>query len=274
MGNNVSTVRYLAPASFLFDFAAQQYGMFSSPNMLDIHNKNLAAFSPQPYFIAGFFFPQQLFQLAWLWKIWNQSGTKQENAMMNRFAWAYSIGNVCIGSKYSSFQFCLSLLCSRSCFRAIRNLWTTLKSNDMLTSAIAWMFFWNSNNLSTSNIFVTINTLTQLFYITTQLEPLDTRSTPNWLTHVVAKTFAGIGVLDLLHNTSAAYFKGVAPSTAVQVATGLGFAGAAACSDWIFGGCLVYDLVALACGQSGGWGNLLGAYAAGAAGIVAAKNYF
>jgi hypothetical protein len=138
----------------------------------------------------------------------------------------------------------------------------------VLTFAIAWMFFWNSNNLEISNVFVTINTLT------TQLEPLDTSSTPNWLTHVVAKTFAGIGVLDLLHNTSAAYFKGVAPSTAVQVATGLGFAGAAACSDWIFGGCLVYDLVALACGQSGGWGNLLGAYAAGAAGIVAAKNYF
>jgi hypothetical protein len=261
MGNNVSTVRYLAPASFLFDFAAQQYGMFSSPNMLDIHNKNLAAFSPQPYFIAGFFFPQQLFQLAWLWKIWNQSGTPQENTMMNRFAWAYSIGNVCIGSTYNH----------RFVYLPYPSAAMRLS---MLTTIIAWMFFWNSNNLETSNIFVTINTLTQLFYITTQLEPLDTRSTPNVLTHVVAKTFAGIGVLDLLHNTSAAYFKGVAPSTTVQVATGLGFAGAAACSDWIFGGCLVYDLVALACGQSGGWGNLLGAYAAGAAGIVAAKNYF
>jgi hypothetical protein len=101
MGNNQSQlVRYLAPASFLFDFAAQQYGMFSSPNMLDIHNKNLAAFSPQPYFIAGFFFPQQLFQLAWLWKLWNQQGNAAECRMMNRFAWAYSLGNVCIGSEY------------------------------------------------------------------------------------------------------------------------------------------------------------------------------
>jgi hypothetical protein len=100
MGNSQSTVRMLAPASFLFDFAAQQYGMFSSPNMLDIHERNLAAFSPQPYFIAGFFFPQQLFQLAWLWKLWNQQGNAQEVRMMNKFAWVYSLGNFCIGSKY------------------------------------------------------------------------------------------------------------------------------------------------------------------------------
>lgn len=102
MGNTQSAVRILAPASFLFDFAAQQYGMFSNPNMLDIHNKNPAAFSPQPYFIAGFFFPQQLFQLAWLWKLWKQDGTQQEREMMNKFAWAYSIGNVCIGSEFKN----------------------------------------------------------------------------------------------------------------------------------------------------------------------------
>ena len=136
------------------------------------------------------------------------------------------------------------------------------------------MFFWNSNDLKTSNIFVTINTVAQLFYISTQLEPLDWSSTPNWLPHVVAKTFAGIGVLDLLHNTSAAYFEGVPPSSLVQVATGVAFAGAAAASDWIFGGCLVYDLVALSCGQSGSWSRLLAGYAAAAGGIVALKNYF
>lgn len=58
-----------APASFVIDFAAQQYGMFSTPNMKDIHDRNLSFFSPQPYFIAGFFFPQQLFQLAWLYRL-------------------------------------------------------------------------------------------------------------------------------------------------------------------------------------------------------------
>ncbi len=35
---------------------------------------------------------------------------------------------------------------------------------------------------------------------------------------------------------------------------------------------MVYDLVALAAGQSGSWRNLLGAYAVGAGAIVAAKN--
>ncbi|KAH6625167.1 hypothetical protein C7974DRAFT_395545 [Boeremia exigua] len=235
MGNNLSTVHYLAPASFLFDFAAQQYGMFSSPNMLDIHNRNPAAFSPYPYAIAGFFFPQQLFQVAWLWKLCRREGTAKEQAMMERFAWVYSLGNVCIGT---------------------------------------WMFFWNADNLATANVFVIINTVAQLAYISTALEPLDTRSTPNWLTHVVAKTFAGIGVLDLLHNTSAAYYRGVAPSGLVQIATGVGFAAVASVSDWIFGGCLVYDLAALAVGQAGSsWGSLLGAYAAMTAGIVGFRNY-
>ena len=44
--------------------------MFSSPNMLDIHNANLSLWSPLPYFIGGFFFPQQLFQLAWLYRLY------------------------------------------------------------------------------------------------------------------------------------------------------------------------------------------------------------
>ncbi|RAL62789.1 hypothetical protein DID88_004631 [Monilinia fructigena] len=36
MGMTHSTARYVAPLSFLIDFAAQQYGMLSSPNMKDI----------------------------------------------------------------------------------------------------------------------------------------------------------------------------------------------------------------------------------------------
>ncbi len=38
--------------------------------MKDINDKNISFFSPQPYFIGGFFFPQQLFQLAWLYRLW------------------------------------------------------------------------------------------------------------------------------------------------------------------------------------------------------------
>jgi hypothetical protein len=82
MGITHSTARYLAPASFLFDFAAQQYGLFSKPNMQDIHNQNLAAFSPNPYFIGAFFFPQQIIQLIWLWRLWTAKGTDKEVEQM------------------------------------------------------------------------------------------------------------------------------------------------------------------------------------------------
>ena len=68
------------------------------------------------------------------------------------------------------------------------------------------MFFWDPSALRTSNALVLTNTLSHLFYLTT---------------HLVAKFFASIGVLDLLHNASAAHFHGVPPSTAVKVATGL-----------------------------------------------------
>ena len=134
------------------------------------------------------------------------------------------------------------------------------------------MVFWNSERLDISNVFVTINTLTQLYYLAAKLAPMNTSSTSSVLTHIVSKTFAGIGVLDLLHNTSAAFFKDAAPSMTVKVLTGLGFGAASAMSDWIFGGSMVYDLVALAAGQSGSWRTLLGAYAVGSAAIVGAKN--
>lgn len=135
------------------------------------------------------------------------------------------------------------------------------------------MFFWNANELKTSNIFVTINTVAQVAYVATRLRRMNTTSQTSILTHIVAKTFAGIGILDLLHNTSSAYFVGEVPSTLVKALTGAGFAAAAVTSDWILGSCLVYDLVALTCGQEGSWRALLGAYAAGTAAIIGAKNW-
>lgn len=242
MGVSLSTARYLAPASFLYDFAAQQYGLNSKPSMLDIHNQNLSFFSPQPYFIGGFFAPQQLFQLAWLYKLWrlnpNHPAEKKELDEIVKFVPVYALGNACIGT---------------------------------------WMFFWNSGNLKIADIFVVINTTAQLWYVFTQLAPMDTRSWGSILTHINAKTFAGIGVLDILHNTSVAFYKDQLPGTLTKVATALGFAGLAASSDWILGGCLAYDLVALSVGQSiygnTSWSRLLGFYAAGTAAIVAVKNF-
>jgi hypothetical protein len=139
------------------------------------------------------------------------------------------------------------------------------------------MLFWNSNNLSGSFIPVAINSLSQLFYVYAKLPPMNRSSTSSVLTHVVSKTFAGIGVLDLLHNFSAGFYPHAQPSTLIKAITGVGFGLTALSSDWIFGGCLVYDLVAIAVGQSqlgnSSWSKLLGAYAVGTAAIVVGKNF-
>ncbi|KAI9818263.1 MAG: hypothetical protein M1832_004479 [Thelocarpon impressellum] len=239
MGIGYSTARWLAPASFLVDFAAQQYGILSSPNMKDINDANQSFFSPQPYFIAGFFFPQQILQLAWLYRLWKldpkrSQAEKLELDQIVHYVPYYALGNFCIA---------------------------------------AWMVFWNSERLAISHAFVTVNTLAQLYYVAAKLPRMNTRSTSSVLTHLVSKTFAGIGVLDFLHNGSVAFFKDQPATLLVRVLTGLGFGLASASSDWILGGCLVYDLVALAAGQSGSWRTLLGAYAVGSAAIVAAKNW-
>ena len=107
MGNamslDYSTAKWLAPTSFLIDFAAQQYGMLSSPNMKDIHDQNMSFFSPQPFFIAGFFFPQQLFQLAWLWRLWKLDPKKTEERreldLMVDYVPVYALGNLCIAGE-------------------------------------------------------------------------------------------------------------------------------------------------------------------------------
>ena len=124
MGITLSTARWLAPASFAIDFAAQNYGMLSTPNMKHIHDANLSFWSPQPYFIAGFFFPQQIFQVAWLWKLWkarpdSSAGVKGNDndssgnssissadeqrhvASMVDFAPFYAVGNLCIASQFN-----------------------------------------------------------------------------------------------------------------------------------------------------------------------------
>lgn len=140
---------------------------------------------------------------------------------------------------------------------------------------LAWMVFWNAERLDISNIFVIINSLSQLYYVIVKLPAMNTNSTSSILTNIVSKTFAGIGVLDMLHNGSVAFAKNQPATTMVKALTGVGFGLASAASDWIFGGCLVYDLIALAVGQSAldsGWAKTLGAYAVGSAAIVAAKN--
>jgi len=144
------------------------------------------------------------------------------------------------------------------------------------------MISWTNSSLRLSNFFVTVNTLAQLFYILSPTSaavtaPMNLESSASILTHAVAKTFAGIGVIDLLHNSSVAFFNHrTHPGPLGMLFTGVGFGALACCSDWIFGGCLVYDLVALGVGQrvyhNAGWSNLLFLYAGGTAALVALKN--
>jgi len=96
-----------APASFLYDFVAQQYGINAKPNMLDIHNRNLSFWSPQPYFIVSFFAPQQIFQLVWLYRLYKldpaKPGERAQLDMITDYVPYYVLGNVCIGSTSLSF---------------------------------------------------------------------------------------------------------------------------------------------------------------------------
>jgi hypothetical protein len=115
MGISHSTARWVAPLSFAIDFAAQQYGMLSSPNMKDIHDANLSFWSPQPYAIAMFFFPQQLLQLAWLYRLYKLDPRKsevdqRETEQMVDFVPYYAVGNLCIASE-NLFQQCRYFEC-------------------------------------------------------------------------------------------------------------------------------------------------------------------
>lgn len=267
MGISLSTARYLAPASFVIDFAAQQYGMLSTPNMKDVHDANLTFFSPQPYLIAAFFFTQQLVQLAWLWRLWRSRPAGQHPGPQP----AAGPGGNADGDGVTS------AMVDYTPFYALGNLCTA-----------GWAVLWSASELEASGALVLASSLSQLYYALRRLPPMDPGSSRSVLTHAVSRSSAGVGVLDLLHNGSAAYFArqrggpgpgagaGAGPPPAVKVLTAVGFGGLAACSDWILGGCLVYDLVALTVGQRGygdeGWGSLLGWYALGTAGIVAVKN--
>jgi hypothetical protein len=104
MAISYSTAKWVAPLSFIIDFAAQQYGMFAIPNMKDIHDRNLSFFSPQPFFIAAFFFPQQIVQLVWLYRLYKldpkkgQVGGEELDQQVDYVPY-YALGNLCIAGR-------------------------------------------------------------------------------------------------------------------------------------------------------------------------------
>jgi hypothetical protein len=79
------------------------------------------------------------------------------------------------------------------------------------------MIFWTNEMFWPAQALVTINSFLQLWAMTRL--PFITRS--NLPTHLVAKTFAGIGVLDFLDNGAVALRYAGPPSTAVKAVLGV-----------------------------------------------------
>lgn len=112
----------------------------------------------------------------------------------------------------------------------------------------AWQFFWSAEDMIKANYCVILNTAWGLYW--TFLRRVPNAST--WqqkLTNIIGITFAGIGVLDLLHNGSIAWAPATAPSALVKVATVVGLPLLAYAGPPLFGACIAYDLVGVAIGQ-------------------------
>ncbi|KAI0706267.1 hypothetical protein C8T65DRAFT_577336 [Cerioporus squamosus] len=246
MGNEVSRARMLTVGSFLVNFGVQTYGMITTPNMKDVAEANHFAFSPNPWFIAAFFSGQVVIQLAWIRKLFTHdppngyakvpgkpsppTPTNQEQSLLRptedkdegrawkaalNYAPVYALGNICIAG---------------------------------------WLFFWLREDFTASQVLVTINTVAQLAAVAA-LPPL-TPTSPmiHRLTHLVAKTFAGIGVLDFIDNGGVFLRYRAPPSALVQALTYILFPVGAMSSSPLFGSVLLYDLVAIAVGQAGVYG--------------------
>lgn len=218
--------------------------------MKEVADKYHSFFSPQPFAIAGFFAPQTVIQLLWLYRLvrlansssssgaGKLAGAAAEQTDMAKYAGTFILGNAMIG---------------------------------------LWMVFWNSERLDLSHACVTVNSLAQLYHVCFALSPMDSS---NALTHVVAKMFAGIGVLDLLDNAASWLYPGyaappAAARTIVAALTAVGFPAGALVADGVMGLCLAYDAFALAAGQTrdANWQKVLLATGAVTALISAVKAY-
>ncbi|KAF9819998.1 hypothetical protein IEO21_01660 [Rhodonia placenta] len=252
MGNQASHARYLALGSFVVNFGVQSYGMLTSPNMKDVADANHYAFSPNPWFIAAFFSGQVVLQLAWIRKLfkldqagYQQIGASSEDTTVTAdevqtavsYVPIYALGNLCIAG---------------------------------------WLLFWLRGEFTGSQVLVTVNTLMQLFAVA-RLPPLtSTSSRLMLLTHMVAKTFAGIGVLDFIDNGGVVMGYRAPPSALVAGLTYALFPLATAVSTPFFGSILLYDVLGIMVGQrgvlgAGRWTTGLGCTAVAMGGIIGAK---
>lgn len=224
------TAVLVAGGSWAFNFACQMYGMLSTPNMKDIADKYHAFGSPAAFMIALFFFPQTLLQLYWIYGIYKRHGLKSGGGALQLDDSATGGGGASDDEavKYAPVF-------------ALGNL-----------SIGLWMLAWNNEHLAIALIFVLINSSSQLYYVFARLPPLD-RDT--LLTHIVAKMFAGIGILDIVDNASSAFVPyattGFVPGYGVYAVSVLVSAALAAACDGMMGLIVAYCVFALFLGQMG-----------------------
>ncbi|CCG82287.1 protein of unknown function [Taphrina deformans PYCC 5710] len=201
--------------AWTFNFLCQLYGMLSDPNMKDVADKYHAFLSPNPFAIALFFFPQSVIQVYWIYRLYRSSTASNASEEGDDEAVRYA-------PVFVLGNVCIGL----------------------------WMVFWNNEHLGIADIFVNINSAAQLYYVFAVLAPI---SNENKLTHVVAKMFAGIGILDVVDNASSAFanyqFNGYTPGIVTYILTVVAAAGLGYISDPILGACIVYDFLALFAGQ-------------------------
>ncbi|KAI5453147.1 hypothetical protein NCC49_006175 [Naganishia albida] len=209
MGVSLSTAKLITTSTFLYDFVVQQWAIaLSKPDMKVVNDRNPGAFSPMPYFIGGYFFPQQILQAFWIREFFRPAS--QVEGIQLDFAPFYALGNTMIGT---------------------------------------WPFFVrNSEKLKTADWFVIVNTLQSLYWVYFR-RAINPTTYQEKMTNAVAISFAGVGILDFLHNTSIAYFPRQPPSFAVKAATVIGFPLLAWFSPALMGCTLIYDQVGIAIGQ-------------------------
>ncbi|EIN12898.1 hypothetical protein PUNSTDRAFT_97851 [Punctularia strigosozonata HHB-11173 SS5] len=229
--NRLNRARAMTLGSWVINFACQMYGMLTSPNMKEVADDNHYAFSPNPWFIGAFFSMQTVLQLWWIYLLFKHSQETAGRLDALGYAPVYAIGNICIGTSTHSHLL--------------------LPLAHTLTAA--WMIFWINQMFWPAQALVTINSFIQLWAMTRL--PFITRL--NLSTHLVAKTFAGIGVLDFLDNGAVALRYSGPPGQVVKAIVGVVFGIASLTQDPIFGACLVYDLLGMYVGQSGTWGATL-----------------
>lgn len=210
MGNDISRAQILTIGSFAVNFSTQLYGMLTSPNMKEVADR---VSSHRPAHALYMYSLRDSTTMHF-------HRTLGSSLPSSQAKWCYSSRGYANYSLWIRLAIRVSTTTARKPPKMLRPYrrplsthpymrWETFASVSVATtvaypwphrSAAGWLFFWLREEFTASQVLVTINTVAQLAAVT-RLPPITPGSSRLMvLTHLVAKTFAGIGVLDLLDN--------------------------------------------------------------------------